>query len=316
MRAVRYTAYGSPDVLRLVEVPRPEPGPNQVLMRVHAGSVNPVDWKRASGDYRLVLPVRFPSVPMFDAAGVVEAVGPGVTGFAPGARVHARITGDSGGAAAEYALVGVDQLAHTPDSMSDAEAAAIPLAGMTALQALRDHGGLPLSGATQRVLVVGASGGVGHLALQIARAAGATVVGVCSARNAELVRSLGAHDVIDYAAPDPYAGQVAFDIVLDCVGADPGPFLPLTTATGRYVSCLPSPGNLLRTLLNPFSSRKVSAVMLSSNAADLAWLDALYASGGLRVVIDSRFPLARLSAAWQRSMSGRVVGKVIIDVTG
>ena len=314
MRALRYSAYGSPDVLKLGEVPKPEPGPGQVRMRVHAGSVNPIDWKRASGEYRLVMPVKFPSVPMYDAAGLVDALGPDVTGFAAGDRVHARIADASGGAAAEYALVGAGVLARIPEAMSDGEAAALPLAGMTAVQALRDKAGMPLSGAGERVLVVGASGGVGHFAVQIARAAGATVVGVCSARNAELVLSLGAHAVIDYASADPYAGQPPFDIVLDCVGSDAAPFLGLLVRGGRYVTCLPSPGILLRSLFNPFTSRSVRTILLPPSAADLVYLDELYSAAQLRVVIDSRFPLAELAAAWRRSITGRVVGKVIVDV--
>jgi NADPH:quinone reductase-like Zn-dependent oxidoreductase len=314
MRALRYSGYGSADTLQLLDLPRPEPGPGQILMRVHAGSVNPVDWKRASGELRLVMPVKFPSIPMYDAAGVVEALGPDVTAFTIGQRVHARIAEASGGAAAEYAVMGVGVVAAIPEGMTDGEAAALPLAGMTALQALRDKVGLPMSGATERVLVVGASGGVGHFGLQIALAAGATVVGVCSARNAELVRSLGAHGVVDYAAPDAYAGQAPFDVVLDCVGSDPGPYAAIMAPRARYVSCLPSPGNLLRALFNVFTPRKVTAIMLKSNAADLAFLDELYVTGKLRIVIDSRFPLAELPAAWRRSQTGRVVGKVVVDV--
>lgn len=314
MRAMSQSTYGKPDVLRLVELPRPEPKAGQVLVKVVAGSVNPVDWKRASGALRLVMPVTFPAVPGFDVAGVIESVGPGVTAFAPGDRVHVRIAEGSGGGAAEYAVAGVSEVARMADGLDFAEAAAMPLAGMTALQALRDLGGLVMQGSTQRVLVVGASGGVGHLGLQIARAAGATTIGVCSAKNAALVLGLGASAVIDYAKPDCYAGQAPFDIVLDCVGSDPGPFMALLGQRGVYVSCLPAPANMLRALLNPFTSKKVRAVMLKSNGADLAILDGLYAAGKLKSVIDSRFPLDQLPAAWERSMSGRSVGKIVVDV--
>ena len=201
-----------------------------------------------------------------------------------------------------------------PEGLAFAEAAAMPLAGMTALQALRDLAGLTLEGSNQRVLVVGASGGVGHFGLQIARAAGATVVAVCSAKNADRVRRLGASAVVDYAKADAYAGLPPFDIVLDCVASDPGPFLPRLGPKGVYVTCLPGPATLLRSALNPFTRKQVKVVMLKSNAADLALLDGLYAAGKLQVVIDSRFPLEQLGAAWERSMSGRAVGKIVIDV--
>lgn len=164
------------------------------------------------------------------------------------------------------------------------------------------------------MLIVGASGGVGHFAVQIARAAGATVVAVCSGRNTELVRGLGANEVLDYTRPQPYAGQAPFDIVFDCVGSDPAPFLPLLVAGGAYLSPLPTPALFFRSLFNPFSGKKVRAVMLKSTAADLAILDGLFVAGKLKVVIDSRFPLEKLAEAWERSITGRAAGKIVIDV--
>ena len=228
MRAMIYRAYGGPERLELTDIPRPSPGPGQVLVRVIASSVNPIDWKLASGVMRLIMPLKFPVVPGFDVAGNIAELGPGVTGYAIGDRVHARIARKGWtGACADFAVVGSDVLAKVPAGMDPGEAAALPLAGLTALQGLRDRAGLPLEGARERVLVVGASGGVGHISVQIARAAGATVVGVCSERNATLVSSLGAHDVIDYKKPDPYRGQAPFDIVLDCVGGSPFPWIAL-----------------------------------------------------------------------------------------
>lgn len=289
MRAVQYRAYGGPEKLELV------------------------DWKIASGKFRLIMPAKFPCVPGYDLAGEVVEVGPGVADFAPGARVHARITG-KGGASAQLAVAGVDVTVPMPSGMDPGEAAGLPLAGMTALQGLRDRAGLPLTGARERVLVVGASGGVGHLAVQIARASGATVVGVCSARNAELVAGLGAHEVLDYTKPEPYRGQPPFDVVLDCVAGDPAPWCALLGPGGRYASCVPGPKVFLRAALNPLASRKVRAVMLQSRAADLRLLDGLVEAGKLRVVVDSRFPLADLAKAWERSLRGRAVGKIIVDV--
>jgi NADPH:quinone reductase-like Zn-dependent oxidoreductase len=261
------------------------------------------------------MPVAFPAIPGFDVCGDIEELGPGVAGYANGDRVHARIATTRGtGACADFAVVGVDVLAHVPAGMDPGQAAGLPLAGLTALQGLRDKAGLPLDGARERVLVIGASGGVGHLAVQIARAAGATVAGVCSGRNAALVSSLGAHEVIDYHKPDPYRAQAPFDIVLDCVGGNGFPPTALLGSKGRYVSILPGPGLFLRSLLNPMTGRTVRAMMLKSSAADLAILDRLVEAGTLHVVIDSRYPLTDLRRAWERSMSGRVTGKIVIDV--
>ncbi len=315
MKAILYRTYGGPAVLETADLPQPTPGPGQLLIRVRTTSVNPVDWKIASGKLRPLMFAKLPQVPGFDVAGEIVSVGPGVTGFSTGNRVHARLSGGVGAASAEYTLASPDVTALMPDTMDFATAAGLPLAGMTALQGLRNVGGMPMSGATQRVLVLGASGGVGHLAVQIARAAGATVIGVCGTRNQALVSSLGAHEVIDYSQPDPYRSLAPCDIILDCVGNAPGPWLPRLTANGRLASVQPGPAVILRGLLNPLSSRKVSAVMLKSNAADLRTLDELTTSGKLRVVIDQRFPLANLKAAWERSICGRAVGKIIIDVS-
>jgi NADPH:quinone reductase-like Zn-dependent oxidoreductase len=318
MRAMIYRAYGGPERLEMIDIPRPSPGPGQVLVRVIASSVNPIDWKRASGKMRLIMPVKFPAVPGFDVAGEIAELGPGVTGYAIGDFVHAKIATLGTGACAEFAVAGLDVLARTPAGMDLGEAAGLPLAGVTALQGLRDRAGLPGhldGGARQRILVVGASGGVGHIGVQIARASGATVVGVCSERNAALVSALGAHEVLDYKKPDPYRGQAPFDILLDCVGGSPFPWISLLGSAGRYVSTMPGPGVFLRSMLNPVTRKKVRAVLLKSNAADLGVLDRLVEAGKLRVVIDSRYPLTDLRAAWERSMSGRTSGKIVIDVS-
>lgn len=312
MRAMQYPAYATPPVL--VDVPKPVPSAGQVLVRVVAASVNPVDWKQASGALRLVMPVKLPCVPGYDLAGVVDSVGPGVTTFTAGTRVHVRLAGTQGGACAQYALTTPHMLVPMPATMDFHTAAGLPLAGMTALQGLRDQLGIPMQGATDRVLVVGASGGVGHLAVQIARAAGAHVTAVCSARNADRVSQLGAHQVVDYARPDGFAGVPPFDAVLDCVADDPSSWLPRLTLTGRYASTVPGPRTLLRVPLNLLGWRRVRPVMLNANATDLAFLDGLFQAGKLRVLVDSRHPLDALGAAWAVSKSGRAVGKILVDV--
>ncbi len=189
MKAMQYEGYGGPERIRPAEVPVPRPSESQVLVRVEASSVNPVDWKLHSGAYRWIMPVRFPSIPGFDIAGEVTEVGDRVTRFKPGDRVFAMLDTRPGGASAEYAVVGESAAAPAPQGLSALEAAAIPLAGLTALQALRDLGPV---GAGMRVLIVGAAGGVGHFATQIAVANGAHVTAVCGTRHTEMMRALGA----------------------------------------------------------------------------------------------------------------------------
>jgi NADPH:quinone reductase-like Zn-dependent oxidoreductase len=155
---------------------------------------------------------------------------------------------------------------------------------------------------------------VGHVAVQLAAGAGAEVTGVCSARNVELVRSLGAAKVLDYTKPDAFQDAKEFDVVLDCVGADAAKWLPYVRAGGRYVSTVPGPSVLLRSALNVFAGKGVYPVLLKSRAADLAVLDQWCEAGKLKVVIDSRYPLAKLGEAWARSLSGRAAGKIVIDV--
>jgi NADPH:quinone reductase-like Zn-dependent oxidoreductase len=312
MKVMEYRRYGAPrDVLEEAERDVPVPGPSQVLVKVEASSVNPIDWKRASGTYRIVMPTRFPLVPGFDLAGTVAALGPGVTAFALGDRVHARVSDPRGGASAAFAIAGLDTLARMPASMSMVDGAALPLVGLTALQGLRNEGGLSLEKPAGRVMVIGASGGVGHLAVQLAK--GAHVTGVCSTRNVELVRSLGVDAVVDYTRADAFTGLEPFDLILDCVGGEPGRFLPLVREGGRYVSAVPTPSVLLRGAVNALMGKQVRAVMMKTNAADLALLDGWYEEGRLRVVIDSRFPLERLAEAWERSASGRAAGKVVVE---
>lgn len=312
MRAMSYRTYGGP--LEPVDVERPIPKPEQILIRARHSSINPIDWKMGSGKLRFLIPVKLPAIPGFDVAGEVAEVGPGVTAFRVGDRVHARVLGGSGGASAEYVVADVSVVAPVPAGMPLDVAAALPLAGMTALQGLRDEAGLPMTGAKERVLVVGASGGVGQLAVQIAKAAGATVTGVCSGRNAALVGELGADEVIDYTKPNAFDGKGPWDVILDCVGGSPSAWTDKLVSGGRYASVLPGPAVFGRAMLNPFTSRRVRAVMLKSNAPDLKVLDALYERGVLRATIDSRFPLSKINDAWTRSQSGRAVGKIVIDI--
>lgn len=315
MKAMQYQGYGAPDQLKLSEVPAPRPGPSQLLVRVAATSVNPVDWKLHTGQYRLLMPIRFPSIPGFDVAGEVVEVGSQVTRFRVGERIFAMLNPRRvrGGAAAEYALVDEAAAARAPANLSAQEAAAIPLAGLTALQGLRDLGEIA---AGQHVLIVGASGGVGHFAVQIARHLGATVTAVASDRRAAMLHALGAERVIDYTRERNWAGRLPYDLVFDVIVRRPvRTFFPWMTSRGVYVSSLPSAGRVAAALLLPLiSRRRVRIVGVQARGADLEELRALCERGALRPVIDRVFPLAELAAAHAYSQQGHTAGKIVITV--
>lgn len=313
MKAMQYRDYGTPDQLQLAEVPTPRPGPTQLLVRVLATSVNPVDWKLHNGQYRRIMPVRFPSIPGFDLAGEVTEVGAHVTRFKPGDRIFAMLDRRPGGTSAEYAAVGEQAAARMPANLTPHEAAAMPLAGLTALQCLRDLGRIA-SG--KRVLIIGAAGGVGHFAVQIARSYGANVTAVCSGRNAELLRRLGADRIIDYTQTPDLRGPQPYDLVLDFIARSPlRQLLALLAANGIYVSSLPSASRIAAAFLLPLASRRrVRVAGVKPRGVDLDELSRLCAAGTLRPVIDRTFNLEALAAAHAYSQQGRTVGKVVIQV--
>lgn len=313
MKAMQYRDYVTPDQLQLAEVPTPRPGPTQLLVRVLATSVNPVDWKLHNGQYRRIMPVRFPSIPGFDLAGEVTEVGTHVTRFKPRDLVFAMLDRRPGGTGAEYVVVGELAAARLPTNLKPEEAAALPLAGLTALQCLRDLGGIA-SG--KRVLIIGAAGGVGHLAVQIAKSYGANVTAVCSGRNTELLRRLGADRIIDYTQTPDLRGPQPYDLVLDLVARLPlRQLLALLAANGTYVTSLPSASRIVAAILLPFvSRRRVRIAGVKPHGADLEALTRLCESGTLRPVIDRTFKLDELAAAHANSQQGRTVGKIVILV--
>ncbi len=214
MRAIQVHHYGGPEQLKLEEKPRPEPSSGEVLLRVHAAGVNPIDWKIRLGLLKDSQPVTFPYTPGIEVAGVVEDVGPGVTAFKRGQAVLGQT---SGGAYAEYITLPVEALALKPQTLSFAEAATVPVGATTAWRTLFDHGGLT---AGQRVLIQGAAGGVGLFAVQLARWKGAQVIGTASTANVEFVRSLGADTVVDYTMTPVERVVQEMDLVLDGVGGE------------------------------------------------------------------------------------------------
>ncbi|HEX6737505.1 MAG TPA: NAD(P)-dependent alcohol dehydrogenase [Vicinamibacteria bacterium] len=308
MKAVQYRKFGPPEVLEWTEAREPRPRPDQALVRVAAASLNPKDVLVRKGRFRWLSGRRFPRGCGYDFAGTVVASGlpPGV-----GDEVFGMLNGWAGGSHAELVAVPVDELALRPAFLPLEDCAALPLVGLTALQALRDLGCLGPGGA---VLVNGASGGVGTVSVQIARALGARVTGVCSARNHELVASLGAAEVVDYAATDLRSLRGPFDVVFDVFGnrsfAELGDLL---TPDGAYVTTVPSPtaaGQHALSYLRP--GRKAWMVAVRSNAADLRTLAQMADEGLLRPVIDRRYALAESAEAHRYLETRRARGKVLL----
>lgn len=313
MKALQYQRYGGPDQLREVEVPRPTPAPGQILVKVAASSVNPIDWKLHNGSFRFVKPVKMPSTPGFDIVGEIVQVGADVTQHHVGDLIYAMLDSKTGGADAEYAVVGEAAAAPMPAGIKWQEAAGIPLAGLTALQALRDKGQLT---AGQRVLVVGASGGVGHYAVQIARALGAHVTGVCSTDNVDMVKGLGATEVIDYKKQSGFGSETHYDVVFDTIGASRfGDYTPAMTQDTVYVCTLPNLSLIAHALVLPvYSKRRIKMVMVNSSGEDLKYLTNLVEQNKLRTVIDRVFPLEELHLAHELNQQGRTAGKIIVNV--
>lgn len=313
MKAIYYTEYGPADVLQYGEQSTPEPQAGKLLVRVRASSINPVDWKIRSGDLKLVSGFCFPQIPGRDVAGVVEQVGAGVTDFRPGDPVMGMVD-TLGGANAEYAVLPAGVVAALPERLSFAEAAAVPLAGLTALQGLRDRGELA---AGQRVLINGASGGVGTLAVPLARLLGAGhVTAVCGTRNVALVRGLGADEVIDYHQHDFTQDHGRYDLIFDAVAGSS--YLQSKAALrpgGRYVTTvIDAKDALLGLPLSVFSDRKVKMVLARDRGADMRLLARWLGAGQLRPVVDSTFPLAATAEAHRLSEQGHAAGKIVLTV--
>ncbi len=312
MRAYRYHATGSPP--RLDDVPVPVAGTGEVLVRVQFAGLNPVDWKLADGKFRYLVRGGRPRTMGGDFAGEVAALGAGVTGFREGDRVHGFIDpfARSLGSFADFVPVPAGFVVPLPDHIDFRDGAALPCAGVSAV-ALCDLG--RVSGGT-RVLVNGAAGGVGHMAVQVAKARGATVSGTASAARREFVMSLGADAFVDHANTPADRWPAGFDAVIDCV-----PNLPrrshgrLVARDGHYVSTLPAAATYtIDPLLNRVGRVKRSALMLRPSEAAFQELHRYVAGGRLRCAIEAEYPLEQVAAAIERSRSGHVQGKLLIRV--
>lgn len=327
MRAIVRRCYGPPDVLALEEIEKPAPAHNQLLVRIHAASINPADWHFVRGEpylLRMDAGIGAPKNPRvgIDFAGVVEAVGKDVTRFEPGDEVF----GGSGGSLAEYIVIDEDaNLTRKPANITFDEAAAVNVGALTSLQALRDGGGVKPG---QKVLINGSSGGVGTYAVQLAKWLGAEVTAVCSTRNVELVRSLGADHVIDYTKEDFTQGAERYDVVMDNVVNRP--ILQIRRVLkpeGKYL-IVGGGGPDVDPWIGAFKAA-IKAMVISWfvdqdlrfflshwSAEDLGTIAGLLASGKVRSVIDRRYPLAEAGDAMRYLEGGRARGKVIITMNG
>jgi NADPH:quinone reductase-like Zn-dependent oxidoreductase len=322
MRAITYRCYGSPDVLTFEDIEKPSPGNGEILVKVVAAAVNPLDWHYVRGTpyfLRLMAGLGAPDDTSLgvDFAGTVEAVGSDVTRFKPGDEVF----GGANGAFAEYVTVAADgAVVMKPAEITFEQAASAPIAAITALQALRDVGKLT---AGQKVLINGASGGVGTFAVQIAKSLGAEVTGVNSTRNVEMVRSIGADHVFDYRKEDYTESGQQFDLIIDMVGnhslsknrraltAD-GNFVIVGGEKGNWLGPMMAPIKAL--FLSPFVDQEFAMFVAEMNQPDLETLGELMQDGTVTPVIDSRYPLSDVAAAIRHSEEGHTRGKIIINV--
>ncbi|WNG17874.1 NADP-dependent oxidoreductase [Cystobacter fuscus] len=330
MKAIRFHEFGGPEVLRYEDAPKPELKPGEVLVRVHAAGINPPDWYLREGykslppDWRPQVP--FPVIPGSDVSGIVEAVAEDVRGFSVGDEVFGMIRFPSFGgslAYAEYISAPASDLSLKPAAIDHVQAAGAPMAGLTAWQFLIElghdaanpfqpekHRPVPLDGKT--VLINGAAGGVGHIAVQLAKWKGAHVIAVASGKNEAFLRGLGADEFIDYTKSPPEDVAHDVDLVLDTLG---GP------TTGRFLRTL-KPGGALFPVFLGFSDAEeaakrgvtVSMTQVRSNGAQLAKFAALLDAGTVRVAIDSTFPLANARKAHERATQGHIQGKIVLTV--
>jgi NADPH:quinone reductase-like Zn-dependent oxidoreductase len=314
MKAILNREYGPPDALRLEDVPRPTIGDDQLLVRVWAASVNPFDWHLMRGKplfVRLLVGLRRPKgggLLGVDVAGVVEAVGANVTEFTPGDKVF----GSSTATFAEYTVGHEQNFVPSPENLSLEEAAALPGAGATALQAVRDHGGVK---AGQKVLVNGAAGGVGSFAVQIAKSLGAHVTGVCSTTNLEFVRSLGADEVVDYTVAD-FTHDLQYDVIIDNVGNRTLRTLRHALAPGGTVVAVG--GGMSRKLgtklLARFVEQRLVTFIAKVSKADMVVLKELSEAGKIAPAIGRTYPLSETPDAIRYVETRHARGKVVITV--
>ncbi len=308
MKAVRIHSYGGPEVLVHEDAPCPHPGDGEVLVRVHAAGINPVDWKIREGHLKEMIHHAFPLVLGWDVSGVVASLGPGVTRLKVGDEVFSRPEISRDGAYAEFIVIKEAEVALKPKSIDHVHAAALPLAGLTVWQSLFDAGGLS---AGQRVLIHGAAGGVGHIAVQLAKWKGAHVIGTASARNHDVLRELGANQIVDYATVRFETAVEPVDVVFDTMGGE------IQERSWKVLK----PGGILVSIAQPPGAEIAAAhgvrqafVFTQPNAAQLAEISRLVDAGKLKAIVETILPLSDATRGQELSQRGHTHGKIVLRV--
>jgi len=308
MKAIRLSSFGGPEQLHYEEVPRPEAAADEALIRIHATSVNPIEWLIRSGVMQQIMPVPLPYIPGSDLAGIVESVGEGVTALQVGQEVYGTMDSMRGGAYAEYVAVPVAQLALKPKTLDFAQAASIPVVALTSWQSLFEKAGLT---AGQSVLIHGGAGGVGMFAVQFARWKGAHVIATASAKDLEFVRSLGAAEVIDYKG-ERFEEKVShLDVVLDLIGGE---------TQQRSWQTLKPGGILVSTTAPPSEAEaakhgvRATMIQMHPSSALLAEITDLIDSGQVQTFVGATFPLEQAGQAQEANRTGHMRGKIVIQV--
>ncbi|XP_062077667.1 chloroplast envelope quinone oxidoreductase homolog [Humulus lupulus] len=328
MQALQYDSYGGgAAALKHVEVPVPSPKKNEILVKMEALALNPLDLKIQKGMIRPIYPRKFPHIPGTDVAGEVVEIGHGVTKFKAGDKVVATVPYTIGGALAEFVVVNESLTVARPPQVSAAEAAGLPIAGLTAHAALTQAAGIKLddhgTGNKQpiNILITAASGGVGHYAVQLAKLRENThVTATCGARNIEFVRSLGADEVLDYATPEGSALKSPsgrkYDAVIHCTTGIPwSTFEPNLNKNGKVINLTPGPAAFFTFALKKltFSSKQLVPFFLTPKGENLEYLVELVKERKLKTVIDSKHPLSKAEDGWAKSIDGHATGKIIVE---
>ncbi|KAJ6797884.1 putative quinone-oxidoreductase-like protein, chloroplastic [Iris pallida] len=305
------------------EVPIPSPKKDEVLLKLEAASINPIDWKIQKGMLRPFMPPKFPFIPVHDVAGEVLEVGPGVNSFKAGDKVVSMLGMKNGGGLAEYAVASVGLTVTRPPEVSLAQCVGLPTAAITALQALM-IAGVKMEGASDEpanILITAASGGVGLYAVQLAKLAGHHVTATCGARNMDLVKSLGADEVLDYSSAEGLSLKSPsgrkYDSVVHCAtGISWSTFQPNLASDGKVIDMNPSARVVLTyVMLKVMRSRKrLEILSVAPTEEELKFVVGLVKEGKLKTVVDSRHPLEKAEAAWAKSMDGHATGKIIVEM--
>lgn len=323
MHAIQYQSCGEgPTELKYVEVPVPTPKKDEILIKVEAASLSPIDWKIQQGHLKPMFPCELPQIPGTDVAGEVVEVGSGVKNFKAGDKVVAMSNFGNGGGLAEFLVAKANLTVARPEEVSAAEAAGLPAAGLMAHQALTDSAGVKLDGSGKpvNILITGASSGAGHYAIQLAKLGNVHVTAICASEHTEVVKSLGADEVVDCATPDGVAlnspSGKKYDVVIHCGAATSwSTFEPNLASNGKIFDVNPTPSALKTYALKKltFSKKQQIPVLLSPKGENLDFLLKLMKEGKLKTVIDSKYPLSKTEDAWAKNIDDKVMGKLILE---